>query len=162
MELMQHDGTVQLVKVTLDSGESLEATAGHPFYVPGKGWNVAANLKVGDVLRLHNGVTLVIKTVETSTRFAKVYNFAVAQNANYFVGEDGVLVHNVSGPKGKCFRGGKKKDRDNWYGHNDKDFQKWWHREGKEEFNGGMDIENTTNAQEAFDYWVSIGRPKVK
>ncbi len=98
LELMQHDGTVQLVKVTLDSGENLEATAGHPFYVPGKGWNVAANLKVGDVLRLHNGVTLVIKTVETSTRFAKVYNLAVAQNANYFVGEDGVLVHNSCKP----------------------------------------------------------------
>ncbi|GEM_PF-1082216 len=94
LELMQHDGTFQLMKVTLNSGESLEATAGHPFYVQGKGWNVAANLKVGDVLRLHNGVTLVVKTVETSTRFAKVYNFSVAQNANYFVGSDGVLVHN--------------------------------------------------------------------
>ncbi len=47
MELIQHDGTFQLVKVTLDSGESLEATAGHPFYIQGKGWNVAATLKVG-------------------------------------------------------------------------------------------------------------------
>ncbi len=94
LELMQHDGTFQLVKVTLDSGESLEATAGHPFYVQGKGWNVAANLKVGDSLRLHNGITLVIKTVETSTYVGRVYNFAVAQNANYFVGMDGVLVHN--------------------------------------------------------------------
>ncbi len=91
---MQHDGTFQVVKVTLDSGESLEATAGHPFYIQGKGWNVAANRKVGDALQLHNGITLVIKTVETSTRFAKVYNFSVAQNANHFVWKDGVLVHN--------------------------------------------------------------------
>jgi len=90
-----------LVKVTLDSGESLEATAGHPFYIQGKGWNVAATLKVGDALQLHNGITLVIKTVDTSTRFARVYNFSVAQNANYFVGMDGVLVHNNGcGPKG--------------------------------------------------------------
>jgi intein/homing endonuclease len=78
----------------LDSGESLEATSGHPFYIQGKGWNVAANLKVGDALQLHNGITLVIKTVETSTRVGRVYNFAVASNANYFVGMDGVLVHN--------------------------------------------------------------------
>jgi RHS repeat-associated protein len=92
LELMQHEGTFQLVKVTLDSGESLEATAGHPFYVPGKGWNVAANLKVGDVLQLHNGITLVIKTVETSTREGRVYNFAVAQNANYFVGEVSYII----------------------------------------------------------------------
>jgi len=99
MELMQHDGTFQLIKVTLDSGESLGATAGHPFYVQGKGWNVAANLKVGDVLRLHNGITLVIKTVSTSTYVGRVYNFAVAQNANYFVGEDGVLVHNCLNKK---------------------------------------------------------------
>jgi len=103
LELMQHDGTFQLVKVTLDSGESLETTAGHPFYIQGKGWNVAANLKVGDALRLHNGITLVIKTVETSTRVGRVYNFAVAQNANYFVGEDGVLVHN-----GKCSKRSEK------------------------------------------------------
>ncbi len=80
------------------NGEQLEATSGHPFYVPGKGWNVAANLKVGDALRLHNGVTLVVKTVETGSRVARVYNFAVALNANYFVGEDGVLVHNGCGP----------------------------------------------------------------
>ncbi len=52
---------------------------------------------------MHNGATLVIKTVETSTRFAKVYNFAVAQNANYFVGKDGVLVHNGGKYRpGKC------------------------------------------------------------
>jgi len=110
MELMQHDGTFQLVKVTLDSGESLEATAGHPFYIQGKGWNVAATLKVGDALRLHNGVTLVVKTVETSTYVGRVYNFAVAQNANYFVGMDGVLVHNAL-----CGSGDRPIARRNYY-----------------------------------------------
>jgi len=101
LELIQHDGTFQLVKVTLANGEQLETTSGHPFYVPGKGWNVAANLKAGDVLRLHNGVTLVVKTVSTSTYVGRVYNFAVASNANYFVGMDGVLVHNALCGSGK-------------------------------------------------------------
>ncbi|OQW86983.1 MAG: hypothetical protein BWK78_09460 [Thiotrichaceae bacterium IS1] len=84
----------QLVKITLESGDSIEATAGHPFYVQGKGWNVAANLKVGEVLRLYNGVTVVIKAVDTSVRSETVYNLSVANFHNYFVGSDGVLVHN--------------------------------------------------------------------
>ena len=33
--------------------------------------------------------------------------------------------------KGKEFRGGKQSDRDQWYGYNDKQFQRWWHRKGK-------------------------------
>jgi len=86
----------QLVKITLDSGESLEATAGHPFYVPGKGWNAAGNLKVGEALRLHNGITVVIKEVDTSVRTETVYNFTVANYHNYFVDRDGVLVHNIN------------------------------------------------------------------
>jgi hypothetical protein len=65
------------------------------------------------------------------------------------------------GEKGKSFRGGKKTDRDNWYGKNDKDFQRWWHREGKEAA-GGHDIENAEDAQRAFDEWEALGRPKVK
>jgi hypothetical protein len=63
--------------------------------------------------------------------------------------------------KGKSFRGGKKKNRDNWYGYNDKSFQRWWHREGKAEF-GGDDIEDAEQAKQIYEYWVSIGKPKVK
>lgn len=63
--------------------------------------------------------------------------------------------------KGKELRGGSKSSRDNWYGYNDKEFQKWWHREGKREF-GGNDIDNSSEAKAVYDYWVSIGKPKVK
>ena len=45
------------------------------------------------------------------------------------------------GRKGESFRGGSKKERDKWYGYNDKNFQRWWHREGKEQF-GGRDIDD--------------------
>lgn len=64
------------------------------------------------------------------------------------------------GEKGKSFRGGSKDERDNWYGFNDKDFQRWWHREGKAAM-GGRDIENREQAQAAYDHWVQLGRPKV-
>ncbi|RKZ44403.1 MAG: hypothetical protein DRR16_31410 [Candidatus Parabeggiatoa sp. nov. 3] len=147
MAVIQGEQRYQLIKITLDSGESIEATAEHPFYIKGKGWNPANSLKVGQALQLHNGSTVVIKEIDTSVRLEKVYNLTVANTHNYFVGEDGVLVHNASkGTKGKCFRGGKKKNRDNWYGYNDKDFQNWWHREGKGDFNDGMDIEDAANA----------------
>ena len=63
--------------------------------------------------------------------------------------------------KGKYFRGGKKKNRDNWYGYNDKNFQRWWHRQGKAEF-GGEDIDNAEQAKKIYEYWISLGKPKVK
>lgn len=66
------------------------------------------------------------------------------------------------GEKGQTFRGGKKSQRDNWYGQNDKDFQKWWHREGKADFNGGRDIQNSQNAQDALKYRKDIGKPVPK
>ncbi|RKZ85667.1 MAG: hypothetical protein DRR19_16030 [Candidatus Parabeggiatoa sp. nov. 1] len=98
----------QIISITLDSGESIEATAEHPFYIKGKGWNPANSLKVGQALQLHNGTTVVVKEVDTSVRVERVYNLTVANTHNYFVGGDGVLVHNAD----KCIKlttGGKRK-----------------------------------------------------
>ena len=99
LQLIQNQGHYQFIKVTLENGEQLEATAEHPFYIQGKGWNAAVNLKVGDALLLHNGTTLVVKTLDTSVRVDAVYNFTVANLHNYFVGKDGVVAHNCSVPK---------------------------------------------------------------
>jgi RHS repeat-associated protein len=63
--------------------------------------------------------------------------------------------------KGEYFRGGKKNDRDNWYGYNNKDFQRWWHREGKDDF-GGKDIMDSKMAEEAYNTWVNLGKPIVR
>jgi len=87
-----------LIKVTLTSGESIETTAGHPFYIQGKGWQAASTIKVGAALQLHNGTVVVVKTVDTSVRVERVYNLTVANTHNYFVGSDGVLVHNCKKP----------------------------------------------------------------
>jgi hypothetical protein len=66
------------------------------------------------------------------------------------------------GPKGRTFRGGGKRTRDNWYGYeSDQGFVRWWHRQGKADF-GGRDIETAAEAKEIFDYWVSIGKPIPK
>ncbi len=113
MAVIQGEQRYQLISITLDSGESIEATAEHPFYIKGKGWNPANSLKVGQALQLHNGTTVVVKEVDTSVRLEKVYNFTVANTHNYFVGVDGVLVHNAFGDEfadDRCSgtRGGKR------------------------------------------------------
>ncbi len=64
------------------------------------------------------------------------------------------------GRKGESFRGGSKKDRDQWYGYNNKDFQRWWHRTGKKEYGEG-DLDNEHEAKRAYDDWVARGEPKV-
>ncbi len=80
--------------MTLSSGKKIEATAEHPFYIKGKGWNPAGSLKVGQVLVLHNGTSVVVEEVDSRVQQVRVYNFSVANAHNYY-GGDGVLVHNV-------------------------------------------------------------------
>jgi hypothetical protein len=66
------------------------------------------------------------------------------------------------GTKGRTFRGGGKGTRDNWYGYDrDRDFVRWWHRQGKREF-GGNDIDNAAEARKIYEHWVNIGRPVPK
>jgi len=48
-------------------------------------------------LELHDGTLVVVKEVLTRVRRDLVYNLTVANTHNYFVGEDGVLVHNATG-----------------------------------------------------------------
>ena len=78
----------------------IETTDEHPFYVEGKGWIKAGNLKIGDTLRLLNGNNIKIDGVEVQKldKEIKVYNFEVEDFHTYFVGETGILVHNT------CFK----------------------------------------------------------
>jgi len=94
VNLIQGEQDYTIVTLTLENGKTLEATAEHPFYIQGKGWNPASSLKVGEALQLHNGTTVVIEAILTGVRPEKVYNLTVANAHTYFVGEDGVLVHN--------------------------------------------------------------------
>lgn len=65
----------------------------------------------------------------------------------------------------RSFRGGKAQRRDPWFGlqrHKDfVNFRDWWHRVGKAEF-GGEDLKNWTEAEHAYDTWVSEGKPKAR
>ncbi len=75
----------------------IETTDNHPFWVDGKGWVLAVDLKVGDELVQSNGNHLKIDNIEIvhHDEKVKVYNFTVADFHTYFVSSLGIWVHNI-------------------------------------------------------------------
>ena len=82
-----------MVQLAMGS-ESIRATLGHPFWVIGKGWQMAKHLKAGDSLYTTNGAVSV-DHIEKSTP-DKAYNLVVSDFHDYFVGESKLLVHDNS------------------------------------------------------------------
>jgi len=79
------------------NGEVIETTEEHPFYVEGRGFVNAGNLKAGDEVRLESGEEAYIEWIEEVPldEPIKVYNFEVEDFHTYYVSEQKVLVHNV-------------------------------------------------------------------
>lgn len=86
----------ELVHITVN-GETISSTPDHPFYVPQKGFVKAVNLRAGDILWTVNGEYVVVEKVqhEILESPVKVFNFRVADNHTYFVGNTSVGVHNA-------------------------------------------------------------------
>ncbi|GAA4800316.1 hypothetical protein GCM10023307_28410 [Lysobacter hankyongensis] len=76
--------------------EAISCTTEHPFHVVGKGWCGANSLESGDQLELLNGEKSTVVGVESVDGQHAVYNFEVADDHTYFVGERGIWVHNAS------------------------------------------------------------------
>ncbi|WP_284620580.1 polymorphic toxin-type HINT domain-containing protein [Aquabacterium humicola] len=95
----RQDRPVLKVVCGVDSGavQAIEATTEHPFWVKGKGWTPAHQLRAGELLRriTGEGELRVIEVIDTG-RKTDVFNFEVDGLHNYFVGREGVLVHNES------------------------------------------------------------------
>ena len=99
-------GRILSVKVEGEAAP-LGVTHEHPFYVrihrardntsseddDGE-WVEAGNLRVGDQIRKADGTWAVVENIVTRSEGAKVYNFEVADNHNYFVGDTSLLAHN--------------------------------------------------------------------
>ena len=80
-------------------GQIIKTTEEHPFYVEGKGWCVAGDLREGDLLVGHNErKTRVERTILTAKQTI-VYNLRVATDHTYFVGDAewgfSLWVHNT-------------------------------------------------------------------
>ncbi len=97
VHLIQREGEKEIVDITLESGEVIRATAGHPFYVQGDEWRWldAGDLKQGDQLYGKDGDTVFIKAIDTASLNLPVYNLTIDNTHTYFVGSNVVLSHNA-------------------------------------------------------------------
>ena len=94
-DIIRGEKVYEMVLITLKSGELIQATDEHPLYVQSQGWRDAKLLKKGDRLYLQGKGSVRIASIKRETRQEKVYNLTVARNHTYYVGRDGVLVHNA-------------------------------------------------------------------
>jgi RHS repeat-associated protein len=98
--------TKEIVTIEVSNKEALMTTPNHPFYVlrAGEfnggdkvqygGWVDAKNIVIGDYLLGSTGEWLQVVSISFIQSNETVYNFEVEDNHNYFVGKQGVLVHN--------------------------------------------------------------------
>ncbi|QIH76154.1 hypothetical protein GTN31_07245 [Macrococcoides canis] len=82
-----------ITTITLINGEIIQSTPQHLYFTTNRGFIVAEQLTEGDKLLGDHNI-LSISSVETTEKTAQVYNFEVADNHTYFVGQASVLVHN--------------------------------------------------------------------
>jgi hypothetical protein len=79
----------------------LRPSTSHPFWAkrraadPGH-WIEAANLVAGELLETIDGRWVAIQSVAPVDKPETVYNFTVEEDHDYFVGDEGLLVHNFS------------------------------------------------------------------
>ena len=81
------------------NGKDIKVTEGHRFYVKtsdGYEYIPAKELKVGHIVLLANNEYHTIDNISHITQNNVVYNMEVENNHNYYVGDSGILVHNVA------------------------------------------------------------------
>ena len=93
VHLIQGENDYELTGIQLDNGEIIEATIKHPFYVDSV-WKDADDLAIQDKLFSLNEYS-VIEKISMTKRETFVYNLTVDNTHTYYVGVEGVLVHNA-------------------------------------------------------------------
>jgi RHS repeat-associated protein len=101
IHIISSDKLKEILSIELSNGDILESTSGHLIYVDEE-WIAAEDIELGQSL-FSLGEKVTVSNVVLSTVKVKVYNLTVDGNHNYFVGENGVLVHNIS----KCEKAAK-------------------------------------------------------
>jgi RHS repeat-associated protein len=79
--------------------EKISCTIDHPFWVEGKGWVLASQIKQGTVLRDREGNLLTVDVVRRHDEVTSVYNIEIEGLHTYFVSELEILSHNACGGK---------------------------------------------------------------
>ncbi len=90
--------TDELYNLTYEDNTLIQTTWSHPFYIIGKGWVEAKDLKVGDRSKTASGKGLLITKIEIQKlgKPVKVYNLELEGEHNFFVSNSNVLVHNTN------------------------------------------------------------------
>lgn len=86
----------RLLQITMESDSAssspIRATGGHPFWVIGRGWLRARELKPG--MRIHGlDHFSIIASVVEEEKESPTFNLIVHEFHSYFVGNDGILSH---------------------------------------------------------------------
>ena len=85
--------TRRMCAMELSNGTTLEVTPEHRFFCDGE-WTPIEELNVNDTLQLKDNSIVVIENKIIFPTFVEVYNLEIEDNENYYVTEEGVLVHN--------------------------------------------------------------------
>jgi hypothetical protein len=102
----RHDREIYAVTLvtTSDNGHdhisTLETTDDHPWRTTDGRWLTTLELRSGTTLVREHGTAARVLSVSDEHRTARTYNLQVADFHTYFVGEDGVWVHNTCGEHG--------------------------------------------------------------
>jgi len=81
------------VNVSID-GETFCCSASHLFWVSGTGWKKASAVAKGDVL--HGAEKPSVVTASSTGEAVRTHNIEVADNANFFVGKNMIMTHDVT------------------------------------------------------------------
>lgn len=95
-----HNPPQEVYKLVLGEGpnaEEIQPTQYHRFWVAGRGWVMARELKEGDAIRTLGGVRRVSSIGKGEVQ--PVFNLEVAETSSYFVGSCGALAHDNMLPK---------------------------------------------------------------
>jgi tetratricopeptide (TPR) repeat protein len=93
---VHHNPPDTTLRVALDNGDAVVASRFHRFWLAGRGWAMARDLKSGEVLRTLGGPAR-ITSVELAP-VQPVFNLDVGQSRTYFVGSSAMLVHDNTLP----------------------------------------------------------------
>ena len=90
--------TRRMCAMELSNDTTLEVTPEHRFFSNGE-WVPIEELNVNDTLQLKDNSIVVIENKIIFPIFVEVYNLEIEDNENYYVTEEGVLVHNGCKPR---------------------------------------------------------------
>ena len=93
---VHHNPPDKTLRVALENGDAVVASRFHRFWLVGRGWMMARDLKAGDVVRTLSGPSPITAVEEAPVQ--PVFNLDVAQSRTYFVGNSAMLVHDNTLP----------------------------------------------------------------